>query len=91
MTKMTLYLLQDLVQLIKYETRCLVTVMTKAIILRTHFTTEEVKSMAKKEVQWMVVIKMLKAWGRDFQAHLWATRAFYWILHSQNIQTNLMA
>jgi hypothetical protein len=69
----------------------LVTVMTKAIILCTHFTTEEVNHLAKKEVQWMEVIKMLKAWGRDFQAHLWATRAFEWILHSQDIQANLMA
>jgi hypothetical protein len=71
-----------LVQLIKYETRCflqrmkLVTVITKAIILWTHFTTEEVNYLAKKEVQRKVVTKMLTAWGRDFQAHLWATRAF---------------
>jgi hypothetical protein len=54
----------------------LVTVRTKATILWTHFTTEEVNHLAKKEVQWMVVIKMFKAWSRDFQAHHWATRAF---------------
>jgi len=54
----------------------LVTVMTKAIILWTHFTNEEVNYLAKKEVQWKMVIKMLTAWGRDFEAHLWATRAF---------------
>jgi hypothetical protein len=53
-----------------------VTVMTKVINLWTHFTTEEVNYLAKKEVQWMVVIKMLKAWGRDFQAQLWVTTAF---------------
>lgn len=71
-----------LVQLIKYETRCylqpmkLFTIMTKAIILWTHFTNEEVNHLAKKEVQWMVVITMLKAWGRDYQTQLWATKAF---------------
>jgi hypothetical protein len=54
----------------------LFTVMTKTIILWAHFTTEEGNHLAKKEVQWMVMIKMLKAWGRDFQAQLWATRAF---------------
>jgi len=54
----------------------LVTVMTKAIILWTHFTTEELNYLAKKEVQWKMVIKMLMAWGRDFEAHLWATRTF---------------
>jgi hypothetical protein len=38
-----------------------VTVMTKVINLWTHFKTEEVNHLAKKEVQWLAVIKMLKA------------------------------
>jgi len=42
----------------------------------TLHTTEEVNYLAKKEVQWKVVTKMLMAWGRDFQAHVWAARAF---------------
>jgi hypothetical protein len=48
----------------------LVAVMAKVITLWTHFTTEKVNHLAKKEVQWMVVITVLMARGRDFQMQL---------------------
>jgi hypothetical protein len=44
----------------------LVTIMAKFITLWAHFTTGKIKHVTKKEVQWTVVITVLKAQGRDF-------------------------